>query len=171
MIILMLCIKIFFARIIDVSLGTVRILVLVKGKTFLAACIAFVELLIWFVVAREALTTIMTSWWIPISYAAGYSTGTLIGSFISEKFIKGFIGVQVISSNITEEDIAKIRDNGYAVSIIDLENRDEDKNGRMLYIQIKKTKYNSLIKLLKSIDNHAFVVVNDTKHIENGFLK
>ena len=171
MIIFMLCVQIFFARILDVSLGTVRTIVLVKGKTILAACIAFIEIIIWFIIAREALTTALESWWIPISYAGGFSAGTLIGSIASERFIKGFIGIQVVSDHINKDDIELIRNKGYAVSVIELDGKDEGKKHHMLYIQIKKNKYNDIIRLLKNIDNHAFVVVNETKHIENGFIK
>ena len=57
-----LCIKIFFARIIDVTLGTVRTIYSVKGKTFTAGFIAFFEISIWFMVVREALNTEMTNY-------------------------------------------------------------------------------------------------------------
>ena len=85
---LFLCIKIFFARICDVSLGTVRMVVTVKGKSVLAAVLAFLEVFIWFMIAREALNTEITSLWIPLSYAGGFASGTLIGSTLSKKFIK-----------------------------------------------------------------------------------
>ena len=73
------CLKIFAARIVDVSLGTLRTRYFVKGKTIEPFIIAFVEVLIWFVVAREALNTDGNMFFIAISYAGGYATGTLIG--------------------------------------------------------------------------------------------
>ena len=51
-----LCFKIFFARILDVSLGTVRTIFTVKGKSLISALIGFIEVLVWFLVAREALS-------------------------------------------------------------------------------------------------------------------
>ena len=63
-----LCIKIFFVRILDVSLGTLRTMITVKGKMFYASLIGFVEILIWFLIVREALNTDNTSIFVALSY-------------------------------------------------------------------------------------------------------
>ena len=81
---LKLCIGIFCARLIDVSLGTVRTILSVKGKTIFATIIAFFEVLIWFMVARQALNTDIESFWIPLAYSAGFATRTLLGIVISK---------------------------------------------------------------------------------------
>ena len=64
---LILCFKIFFVRIIDVSLGTFRTMETVKGKTKEATIIGFFELLIWFLIVKEALNTTSNSIFIAIS--------------------------------------------------------------------------------------------------------
>ena len=74
----LLCLKIFFARLLDVTLGTFRTIILVKGKTLIAAFLAFAEILIWFLVAKEALVNTNNNFIIPIFYALGYTTGTVI---------------------------------------------------------------------------------------------
>jgi len=51
---LALCLRIFFTRILDVSLGTVRTLFTVKGKTAIASLVGFVEVMVWFLVVRTA---------------------------------------------------------------------------------------------------------------------
>lgn len=164
---IILCFKIFFARILDVSLGTIRTILIVKGKTFIAAFIAFIEVIIWFVVAKEALNTSIESIWIPIAYASGYASGTLMGTILSNKFISGFVGIEVISMIMTNEDIKKIKDAGFAVTKIKL----EDDNKIMLLIQINKNKLIKLRNLLESIDSKAFIIVNETKYLNNGFVK
>ena len=63
---LLLCVKIFFIRILDVSLGTVRTIVTIKGKTALASIIGFVEVFVWFVIVKEALNTPETSIFVAI---------------------------------------------------------------------------------------------------------
>ena len=84
--ILILCLKIFFVRIFDVSLGTARTIIMVRGKGFLASIIGFVEVLVWFLIVREALNTNVESIWIAISYSLGFATGTYIGSLLSNHF-------------------------------------------------------------------------------------
>ena len=95
--ILFLCIKIFLVRIIDVTLGTLRTIITVKDKVFLASVIGFFEVLVWFLIAKEALDTEIDSIFIGIFYALGFATGTYIGGKISRKVIKGNFLVQVIT--------------------------------------------------------------------------
>ena len=82
---LLLCLKIFFVRILDVSLGTIRTLFTVKGKKIIASVIGFFEVLVWFLVVKEALNTDENSIFIAISYSLGFATGTYIGSYLSKE--------------------------------------------------------------------------------------
>lgn len=165
---LLLCLKIFFARILDVSLGTLRTIITVKGKNLYAAMIGFIEICIWFVIVREALNTDETSIFVMLSYAGGYATGTYIGGLISGKVIKGTLSVQVITSNLDIVNI--IRKNGYAVSVMNIKGQ-EEKDKYMLYIEVNNKSYEHLKNLIKNNDNKAFIVVNETKYVQNGFIK
>ncbi|MDR2338256.1 MAG: DUF5698 domain-containing protein [Deltaproteobacteria bacterium] len=165
-----LCLQIFFARILDVSLGTTRMILTVKGKALFAGVIGFVELFIWFVIAREAINTGIDSIWVPISYAGGYATGTFIGGLLSHKFISGNYGVQVVLSGKADEDIVNnIRQNGFAVSVVDVKGKGEHHN--MLFIEINKNSFGKLKKMIRKLDEKAFMVVNETKLVQNGFVK
>lgn len=165
---LFLCLKIFFVRIIDVSLGTVRTIFSVKGKNLIASLIGFAEITVWFLVVKEALNTDENSLWIVFSYASGFSTGTYIGGIISNKFIKSNLGVQVITNNNNIINI--LRDNGFGVSVIDIKGKKDEKK-YMLYISITNKNYTELEKIIKSYDEKAFIVVNEIKNIKNGFIK
>ncbi len=171
LVIFLLCLKIFCARILDVSIGTVRMILTVRNKSLYAAIVAFFEVFIWFMVAREALNTDINSFFIPISYSLGYATGTFIGGIISDKFIDSILGVQVITTKNSELMVNEIRERGFAVSIIPLkEEKDHDKKD-MLFIQLHKSKLNKLTKVLNKLDPKAFTVVNETKTVQNGFIK
>ena len=167
---LLLCIKIFCVRILDVSLGTMRMIVTVKGKAPIASFIGFIEVFIWFVIVKEALNTDSTSLWVAASYAGGYATGTFVGSMLSKTFIKGNYGVQVILSNKDDNIVSKIRENGFAVSVIDVKGQDTSKEKYMLFIEIDKRKISRLKSLIKSLDPKAFVVVNETQMVQNGYF-
>ena len=131
----LLCLKIFGARILDVSLGTLRMMITVKGKNLYASLVGFFEIFVWFIVVREALNTDETSIWIAIAYALGFATGTYIGGILSKKFISGNLSVQII------------------------------------IIEINNKSFNHLQKIVKQIDHDAFIVVNETKYVMNGFLE
>lgn len=166
---LFLCIKIFFARILDVSLGTTRTLFTVKGKTLIASLIGFIEICIWFSIVREALNTDETNLWIMISYAAGYATGTYIGGKVSGRLIKTNFSVQVITSNLKLAEL--LRKEGYAVSLINIQGQEEATEKYMLFIEIRNKNLEHLKEFIHEKDEKAFVVVNETKYVQNGFIK
>ena len=165
-----LCLKIFFVRILDVSLGTIRTIITVKGRKLLASLIGFFEVAVWFLVVKEAINTDSQSLWIMVSYAGGYVTGTYIGGLLAEKFIKGNLGVQVITSEENINLVKNLRDEGYAVSVLDVKGHEEPKK-YMLFIEIDKKNFNNLETLIKKLDPKAFIVVNETKYVQNGFIK
>lgn len=165
-----LCIKVFFGRIFDVSLGTIRTIMTVKGKKIYATTIGFFEVFIWFIIVREALNTNVSSLWIAFSYALGYATGTFIGSTIAEEFIKGTLSIQVITSSKNDKLVNELRNIGYAVSVINAKGKD-NKEKYMLYMEINKKNLSEIKDFIKNIDENAFIVVSETKLVQNGFIK
>ncbi len=161
-----MCLEIFFARIIDVSLGTIRTYITIKGKTLIAAIIAFIEVTIWFVVVKEAIAA-DTNFFIVISYASGYTVGTMLGTYISKTFIKGLIRVEIITSQATKKNIEFIKKAGYGVSVISLKNSNKD----LLLIEAQNKELKKIKRIVKDIDESAFVVVNESKLVYNGFIK
>lgn len=165
----LLCIKIFFARILDVTLGTVRTVQAVKGRTLVAGLIAFFEVVIWFLIVREALQS-EASIWVVIAYSGGYATGTMLGTLISQKCINSIISVEVITSKATPESIDLIRRRGYGISVFEtVNNLSEPKH--MLLITLNSKNLKDLKKILYDIDPKAFVVVDELKVVHNGYIK
>ncbi len=171
MTIVLLCIKIFFVRIIDVSLGTVRMIMTVRKKVLLASLIGFIEVLIWFLVVKEALTTDVTSIWVAVFYSLGFATGTLLGGFISDRFIKGNLSVQVVLQEQDNDIVNTIREAGFAVSVVNVMGRDEEHMKYMLLMEINKKQFNQLSSLIKKLDPKAFITVKETAYVLNGFIK
>lgn len=165
-----LCIQIYFARILDVTLNTIRTFYTLKGKSTISTIISFFEVLVWFLVAREALNINLNSVWIPISYALGYATGNLLGSFISNNYIKTEINVTVITKK-NNNLVNILRDNEYEISIIDLKNSFDNVKKQMLIIETNKKNYKRLIHIIKSYDINSCIMVSDIKKIEKYTLE
>lgn len=159
---LLTCIKIFFARILDVSLNTIRTTFVIKGKTFIVALIAFVEITIWLLVARTAIN-VELNLWIVISYSGGYTMGTILGTTFINKFVKTNMELIVISTKI--KNTKKIKDKNFGVSILN-----KDKNKTILLIETNKKRLYELTTLLKKLDNEAFITIKETKTIINGYM-
>lgn len=165
---LFLCLKIFFARLIDVSLGTIRTVFTVKDKHLIAGIIGLGEVIIWFLVVQEALMATSNNFWIAFSYSIGFAVGTYIGGRISNRLINSKLGLQVILSKKDDNVLKKIRQAGYAISVINVLGEEEK---YMLYIQIDSKRYNHLLHLLNKLDKDAFIVVTETKVVVNGYFK
>jgi uncharacterized protein YebE (UPF0316 family) len=118
---LLLCLEIFAARLIDVSLGTIRTVIVVKGKNFLGSLLGFIEVTVWFFVVEQALSSANNNIFIVIAYSLGFAVGTYIGGKLSKKLIKSKLEVQVVTSNNVNNMVDNIRKSGYALSILRLE--------------------------------------------------
>lgn len=159
---LLTCIKIFFARILDVSLNTIRTTFVIKGRTFIVALIAFIEITIWLLVARTAIN-VELNLWIVISYSGGYTMGTILGTTFINKFVKTNMELIVISTKI--KNTKKIKDKNFGVSLLN-----KDKNKTILLIETNKKRLDELTTLLKKLDNEAFITIKETKTIINGYM-
>lgn len=159
----MICLYVFFARMIEMSIGSVRTILLVKGKNALSCVLAFIEILIWFYVARETLTGDNINIFIVLSYAGGYAIGTYVGGLINKYLVKGTLTAFIVTTN---HDLLEIlRKEGFGVSII---SREEGKH--ILLIEFKKRNLKSLKKLLTTTDPNIFLIINETLHTENGYI-
>ena len=168
--ILFLCLKIFIVRIIDVTLGTLRTIITVKDKIFLASVIGFFEVLVWFFIAKEALDEASTSSLIGIFYAFGFASGTYIGGLLSRRFIKGTLSVSVITSKASNEWLSNLRENGFAVSVMDIRQKEGQDDKYMFFLEINKNDFDKLHRLIKKFDKNAFIVASESKVVINGYF-
>lgn len=164
----LLCIKIFLVRILDVSLGTIRTIITVKEKNLIASLIGFVEILIWFLIAREAINDSNNSILVAISYALGFATGTYIGGIFASKLINTNLTVQVISEK-ADKLIEILKQYNYGITVLNI-NNSNNSFSKMLALEINMKRLKNLKELISSVDDKAFVTINETKYVYNGYL-
>lgn len=168
---LFICVKIFFARILDVTIAVFRQNIMLKGRYVISTILAFLEIMIWFLVAREALMISIDSIFIPISYSLGYATGTLIGSLFSKQFIKGVVGVQVIIDEDQNDLLNALKIRGYGFSVMHLESGYHSEPKLMLFLEVNTKSLKKLEVLIQKNNPNAFFVVSDSRKVHNGTLK
>ncbi|MDX9872828.1 MAG: DUF2179 domain-containing protein [Clostridia bacterium] len=160
---------IFFARVIDVSLTTLRMLMLVKGHRFYAAGIGFFEVLIYLASLRIIFANLDT----PLNlvfYAAGFATGNIVGSFIEEKLAVGVYTVQVITLRSPLELTEQLRACGYGVTAI--EGRGREGARYILQIIVQRKCIPQLRREIDEWDKEAFWTVFEARSTRGGiFLK
>lgn len=163
----LLCLNIFIVKIIEVSLNTIVTLLTVKNKKIIATILGFIDVIIWFLVVREAISY-SSSMYIAFAFALGHAIGTYIGTFLSNKLISTKLLMQVIIDK--KDDINSIRNNGYAVSEVECIGKDNSKK-IMLFIEVDSKRLNELENIIRKIDNKAFITINETKYVVNGYFK
>jgi uncharacterized protein YebE (UPF0316 family) len=171
LVLLFLCVQVFCCRIVDVSLGTVRTILTVKGKIGVASLIGFVEVFVWFVIVQAAISKGGTSLWVAVFYAGGFAAGTYVGGKLAEKFLKGILDVQIVTSARNSNLIDAVRDAGFGVSVLNVNSSEYGDEKFLLVIELKGEHLRKLEKIVYGIDPGAFVTVRETKFIQNGFFK
>ena len=168
-----LCLIICFGRIVDMSLGTMRTVFTVKGKTYISAIIAFTEAMLWFLLVREALNFEakgMETYWIAIAYALGFAIGTFCGGFITTKFIKTKINVQIISTTKNEELVKSLSDAGFGATILVATGATKKEERYMLLIETDNKQIKNLKTIVSQNDPKAFITISDTRSTQNGYF-
>ena len=166
-----ICLTIFFGRIVDVSLGTLRTMFTVKEKSLQAAACGFGEVFIWFIVVRNALNSDLPVLVLALCYAGGYATGTFIGGKLAKKFVGGHVTIEVITSNRSATIPEALRAAGYALTVI---NVNESEFGEKKYliladVNVKRTKI--FQDKIKELDPGAFMLVRETKSYTRGISR
>ena len=170
--IVILCLSVFFCRILDVSLGVTRTIMLVKGKSFFAALIGFIEVLIWFLIVRNALNSDIGGIYVALAYASGFATGTLVGSLLSTKFIRTKINVQVVTSSQNANVLKAISANGFPATVIKASGIMNDTSDKyLLIIEIQSNDFQKLKNLVLSLDKQAFIYVNEARLSIGGYTR
>jgi uncharacterized protein YebE (UPF0316 family) len=157
---------VFAARVIDVSLATVRMLMVMRGRRLPAAIIGFAEVSIFILALSQVMDKIHTSPTYVLAYALGFSTGTYVGSLIEEKMAMGFLTLQVISQSEGHELVADLREAGYGVTAVPGQGRDGPR--KVLFVTLKRKHLQNLLDHLNRVEPNAFTTILDTRRILGG---
>ena len=106
---------IFLCRVVDVTMGTYRVQMIVKRKKLTAGVIGFFEVLIFILIVSKVIQDI-GNWFNIIAYCGGFAIGNVIGIYISEKISKEIISIGVISMTKWQEIEEKLREEGFGVT-------------------------------------------------------
>jgi uncharacterized protein YebE (UPF0316 family) len=109
---LLLAIAIFLLRIVDVSIGTVRTISVVQGRTWSAVLLGFFEVLIWVVVVAQVVVRIETEPWLAPFYAGGFASGVGVGMLIERRLSQGRYLIRLITHSRAAEIMASVGSRG-----------------------------------------------------------
>ncbi len=156
---------VFAARVTDVSLGTLRTIAIVHGRTLMSFWLGFFESAIWLVVVSTIVQTVSEQPALGIIYALGFATGNLVGIKVEKIIAMGHLILRVIS-RINSNRIAEIiRNMGFRVTSFNGEGR----SGQVteLYIVCRRKDLKKLLTVVLGHDPEAFYVTEQASAVSN----
>lgn len=161
---------IVLCKVIEVSVGTVRAILVVKGYRKIALILAFVEILLWVYIASRVITGLVDDPLKGLAYSVGYAAGVYLGSMIEEKLAFGMVNIQIISTIEEAPKIAsQLRSEGYGVTTLLGEGRSEKRSIIMVVANRRGSAH--VIEEVENITTEAVIFVNDIVSLRGGFLK
>ena len=144
-----LYIGIFLAKTLEVTLATIRTVLITRGEKLLGALIGFVEVIIWVYLVGNLITTVSEDPIKVLFYSAGFAFGNYVGTFLEEKLALGLITVNVITSKEDGDKLAHLlREEKLGVTTIDGEGRVESK--KILMVHLKRKKKNEVVEMIEN---------------------
>ncbi|HOQ37714.1 MAG TPA: DUF2179 domain-containing protein [Acetivibrio sp.] len=161
-------ILIFLSRIIDVTLGTIRIIFVSRGKKYLAPLLGFFEVMVW-VMAISQIMQNLNNFVCYFAYAAGFATGNYVGIIIEEKLAIGTLIVRVIMTKDECQLKERLSKAGFGVTVVDA----EGKNGevKIIYTIIKRKELPEAIKIIEMCNSKAFYSIEDARKVSQGIFR
>lgn len=159
---------IFVAKVIEVSLQTVRIVLITKGERQIGAIVAFFEVVLWLFIVTNVLSDLTSDPAKAVFYALGFAVGNYMGSLFEEKLGIGLSQVQIIVKADHGVELAQaIRNEGYAVTLVLGEGKNLERYILFMYVKRKRVKH--LLDVAKGAQENAVITVMDTKPLYGGF--
>jgi uncharacterized protein YebE (UPF0316 family) len=159
---------IFSLRVLDMTLDTLRVLFVMRGRKKIAWVLGFFQSAIFVLAIGRVLTQLDNPLNI-IGYAAGFATGNVVGMLIEERIAIGHISLSIISPRRGSAIVAHLRQNGYAVT--ELSGRGKDGMVSMLNCSVLRKQVDSVYQLISEIDPEAFVTAEDVRPVKHGYWR
>jgi len=147
---------IMIMRICDVSIGTMRTILVVQGKKYYAGLAGMIEVLIWVFAIRyifQNLDEVINLF----GYAIGFGIGNILGITIEQKIGLGFAQLNIISRSASEKIIELLRKQKYGVTVLPAQGATGQLS--IIVVIVPRKFQKKLIKLIESVDSHAFITV------------
>ncbi|MEX2369771.1 MAG: DUF2179 domain-containing protein [Bacteroidales bacterium] len=159
---IVLPILIFLARIVDVSLGTLRIIFVSKGLKSLAPIIGFFEIFIWIIVVSRVIDN-LDNWLGYVAYAGGFAAGNFFGMRLEERLAIGHELIRVITKKEAHELIGILKDKGFGITSIKAMGTDGEV--AILYLIINRRNLAKVLELIKDYNPKALYTVEDIRNV------
>lgn len=158
---------VFLARLVDVTLGTMRIIFLSRGRKLLAPVLGFVEVFIWITVVSQIVGGAQ-NFAAYFAYAAGFAVGNYVGMVIEDKLAIGTLVIRVILPKSGSELTERLREAGYGVTFVDGHGASGDVV--LIYTVVMRRELGKVAGIIQSTAPKAFFTVEELRSVQQGIF-
>lgn len=158
---------IFLARLIDVALGTLRIIFVSRSMRKLAPLVGFFESLIWLFAISQIvmnLSNVMSYF----AFAAGFATGNFVGIYLENKLSIGLLSVRVVTTEDGSDLINFLREHNFGVTSVSATG--VSGRVRLIISVIKRKDLDEYIGIVKQFNPKAFISIEDVRSVKDGYF-
>lgn len=161
---------IFFGKILEVTVSTIRMVLINRGERLKGTIIAFFDILLWLVITGTVLQGFQEDPLRIVVFAVAFSVGNYMGSWFEDKLAFGLSSIQVIVPKSAESsELANIlRNDGFGVTVVNGTGRSGERE--LLLLHLKRKRIAEAINLINENIPGAVIVVNDSRVISGGFI-
>ncbi|MFH1895584.1 MAG: DUF2179 domain-containing protein [archaeon] len=156
---------IFIARVLDVTLGTIRVIFIARGFKYYAPIIGFFEIMIWLSAISQIIQNI-NNLYLFFAYSGGFAAGTFVGIYLEEKISLGTVLIQAITRKNSLGIITELRAKNFKTTVIEAEG--SNGNVKMILVVTKRQNIHKVIEIIKSFNKNAFYAIEDVRTVNEG---
>lgn len=156
---------IFIARILDVSLGTLRVIFISKGLRLIAPLIGFFEVLIW-IIAISQIMHHLSNWFAYVAYAAGFAAGTWLGMMLESRLALGKVIVRVVTHRDASELVVALRDSRQGVTSVQAEGAQGAV--KVLFMVVDRHDLKRVLDMVNQYNPNSFYSIEDVRYVREG---
>ncbi|MEZ4599931.1 MAG: DUF2179 domain-containing protein [Syntrophotaleaceae bacterium] len=156
---------VFLARIIDVSIGTLRIIFVARSLKGLAATLGFFESLIWILAISQVMQN-LTNFLTYIAFALGFAAGNYCGVLIEERIALGNLIIRIITRKEATELVSRLWEAGYGVT--SLEARGETGPVQLIFTVCRRRDLKDALGMIRQFNPKAFYTIEDVRFVQEN---
>ena len=163
------CLIVCFAKILEISVQSVKTVFMVKGQRIQAAFLGFLECVIWGLVIASIIDTLGDNYLMLFFYCLGYSTGMYIGSVLENKIALGTSSIQLmVKSDNVEKVIEYLNNSNRGFTVLNGKGSKEAMSVVMIVLPRKEVKA-VISDIIKLCDKEVFVVSSEVSKFVGGY--
>ncbi len=166
---ILVCLIVCAAKIIEITIQSLKTCMMVKGERLKAAGLGFIECIIWGLVISTIIGTLGDNLFLLLFYCVGYAAGLFLGSTIESKIALGTSNLEIIANDdSTEKIITHLKERGMGYTVFAGQGSTDKMN--MIFIVVARKEAGRLLsELRQKCDGRLFVAVSEVSKYAGGY--